>query len=229
MKVISYLVSLAVYDGKGVPISIQAPFSPIDVIEEYTRPARYVENYVEKVLEPLSEPEYVHFEEVGTLEAFNTDGIRSLIQTIKIPNIKEKTLRYPTHIEYIKVLKAAGFFSNDKISVGNQRVKPIDLTNKLLFKKWKLADDEKEFTVMRVIIEGVENDKKTTYTYNLYDKFDEKLKLLQWHVQQVIQLLRRQIYFVQVNLIRKELFLRNILVSTRFRSNIFLIILLKGM
>ncbi len=90
MKVISYLVSLAVYDGKGVPISIQAPFSPIDVIEEYTRPARYVENYVEKVLEPLSEPEYVHFEEVGTLEAFNTDGIRSLIQTIKIPNIKER-------------------------------------------------------------------------------------------------------------------------------------------
>lgn len=154
------------------PFQYKAPFSPIDVIEEYTRPARYVENFVEKILEPLSEPEYVHFDGIGTLEAFNTDGIRSLIQTIQIPNIKEKTLRYPTHIEYIKVLKAAGFFSHEEIQVGNQKIRPIDLTNTLLFKKWKLEPDESEFTVMRVIIEGIENQEKVKYTYNLLDIYD---------------------------------------------------------
>jgi saccharopine dehydrogenase-like NADP-dependent oxidoreductase len=154
------------------PFQYKAPFSPIDVIEEYTRPARYVENFVEKVLEPLSEPEYINFDGIGTLEAFNTDGIRSLIQTIQIPNIKEKTLRYPTHIEYIKVLKAAGFFSHEEIRVGNQKIRPIDLTNTLLFKKWKLEPDESEFTVMRVIIEGLENQQKVKYIYNLLDIYD---------------------------------------------------------
>ena len=46
----------------------------------------------------LSEPEFVDFEGIGTLEAFNTDGLRTLLTTMNIPTMIYKTLRYHGHI-----------------------------------------------------------------------------------------------------------------------------------
>src|SRR5690606_32895639 len=64
------------------PWEYRAVFSPIDVIEEYIRPARFVQNGALVVREALSDPELVHFAEVGTLESWNSDGLRTLIQTM---------------------------------------------------------------------------------------------------------------------------------------------------
>ena len=78
------------------PFQYKAPFSPADVIEEYTRPARLMENGHIIVRPALSEVEWIQFENLGTLEAFNTDGLRSLLYTMPhIKNQKEKTIRYP--------------------------------------------------------------------------------------------------------------------------------------
>ena len=108
---------------KKWPFCYKAPFSPIDVIEEYTRPARYVEHGELVVREPLTDCEYVEFEKVGTLESFNSDGLRSIIYTMPhIPNMKEKTLRYPGHVEYVKVLKESGFFGTEKVEVDGHMV-----------------------------------------------------------------------------------------------------------
>ena len=76
---------------KVPPFEYKAPFSPIDVIEEYTRPARFIENNKLIVKPALSDLEQIDFPPVGILEAFNTDGLRTLIKTMKIPNMKEKT------------------------------------------------------------------------------------------------------------------------------------------
>jgi saccharopine dehydrogenase-like NADP-dependent oxidoreductase len=159
------------------PFQYKAPFSPIDVIEEYTRPARFMENSIIKTVSALSDSEYIAFDEIGTLEAFNTDGLRTMLKTMKVPNMKEKTLRYPGHIEYIKVLLDAGFFSTKEILVGNTTVKPIEVTNKILFNEWKLSPDDLEFTVMRIIIEGQEDGENVRYTYNLFDKYDPTTKI----------------------------------------------------
>ncbi len=67
------------------PREYKAVFSPIDVIEEYVRPARYVENGVLVTRPALSDPELIDFHGIGTLEAFNTDGLRTLAQTIDAP------------------------------------------------------------------------------------------------------------------------------------------------
>ena len=132
---------------KKWPFCYKAPFSPIDVIEEYTRPARYVENGVEIVREPLTDCEYVEFDGVGTLESFNTDGLRSIIHTMShIPNMKEKTLRYPGHVEYIMALKQSGFFSKQEIEFGGRHVRPLDFTSKVLIDEWKLGEEEEELT-----------------------------------------------------------------------------------
>lgn len=73
------------------PFQYKAPFSPVDVIQEYIRPARFVENGKLVTRPALSERELMDFGEAGELEAFNTDGLRSLIFTMgHIPDMKEK-------------------------------------------------------------------------------------------------------------------------------------------
>ncbi len=156
------------------PYEYKAPFSPIDVIAEYTRPARFVKDSQLVTRPALSDPELIEFEDVGTLEAFNTDGLRSLIKTMKVPNMIERTLRYPGHINYMRVLRETGFFSEELLTVGRQQVRPIDVTSKLLFPKWKLEDGEEEFTLMRVTVAGKEKGKEKKYVYNLLDRLDKK-------------------------------------------------------
>ena len=156
------------------PYEYKAVFSPIDVIEEYIRPARYVQSGQIVTKEALSDTELIDFEGVGTLESWNSDGLRSLIDTMPhIPNMIEKTLRYPGCVEYLKVLKASGFFSYDEIEVNGQMIRPIDLTSKLLFPKWQLKQGEKDFTVMRIQIKGKENGKEIKYKYYLLDRYQD--------------------------------------------------------
>jgi saccharopine dehydrogenase-like NADP-dependent oxidoreductase len=159
---------------KKWPFCYKAPFSPVDVIEEYTRPARYVENSNLIIKPALTDCEYVEIENLGTLESFNSDGLRSIIQTMKhIPNMKEKTLRYPGHVEYIKVLKESGFFDKNPVDVNGMKVSALDFTSQVLFKEWELEDGELEMTVMRVKVTGVNSfGTKEEVTYNLYDEFD---------------------------------------------------------
>lgn len=160
------------------PWAYKAPFSPSDVVEEYTRPARYVENSVIITRPALTDPELVEFEGIGTLESFNTDGLRSILFTMShIPNLKEKTLRYPGHIEYIRVLRESGFFSEEPIDVKGQKVRPLDLSHKLLFKEWKLGEEEPEFTVMRVTVTGEENGQRKQVVYDLYDEYHASTKV----------------------------------------------------
>lgn len=161
------------------PYEYKAVFSPIDVIEEYTRPARYIQNYELVEKEALSDPELIDFEGIGTLESWNSDGLRSLMQTMKnVPDMIEKTLRYPGCIEYLRVLRESGFFSYNEVDVNGVKVRPIDVTAKLLFPKWQLKPGEEDFTIMRIVIKGLENGTEKTFTYHLLDKFDRETQTI---------------------------------------------------
>ncbi len=152
------------------PFLYKAPFSPIDVIEEYTRPARLVENGEIVVRPALSERELLSFDGVGELEAFNTDGLRSLLFTMKhISDMKEKTLRYPGHIDLIVALQTAGFFNTDAVKVSGQTIRPLDFSAAFLIDQWKLQPGEQELTVMKVVVKS----ESQTVIYELLDKYDE--------------------------------------------------------
>jgi saccharopine dehydrogenase-like NADP-dependent oxidoreductase len=156
------------------PYEYQAVFSPIDVIEEYIRPARFIQNKKLIIKEALSETELIEFEEVGTLESWNSDGLRSLIKTMPhVPNMIEKTLRYPGCVEYLKVLRASGFFSYEEIEVNGIKIKPIEVTSKLLFPKWEMKEGDRDFTIMRIIIKGEEMGSQVKYQYNLLDRYQD--------------------------------------------------------
>lgn len=159
------------------PFEYKAPFSPVDVIEEYTRPARLKENGHIITKPALTEIELMEFEEIGTLEVFNTDGLRSILHTMShIPNLKEKTLRYPGHCELIIALKNSGFFETAPVSFKGITVSPVDFTSAILFKEWKLQPEEEEFTVMKVIVEGEKDGKKKRVEYSLLDRYDAATK-----------------------------------------------------
>ena len=173
MKVIDYECLVGgLPEKREWPYEYQAVFSPIDVIEEYVRPARFVKDSKMIIKEALSDTEIIDFEEIGLLESWNSDGLRTLIDTMPhIPNMIEKTLRYPGCVEYLKVLRESGFFSYDEIEVNGQKIRPIDVTSKLLFPKWEMKEGDKDFTVMRIIIKGKENGNDTIYRYDLLDRF----------------------------------------------------------
>lgn len=156
------------------PFEYKAVFSPSDVVEEYIRPARFVE-YGQEVIRPaLSEVELIDFPGVDTLEAFNTDGLRTLRKTLDIQFMQEKTLRYPGHANLVRVFRESGFFGTSTVEVDGQEVKPLSVTSKLLFDQWRLEQGEKDFTVMQVVIEGQRDGERVCYTYYLLDKYDEK-------------------------------------------------------
>jgi saccharopine dehydrogenase-like NADP-dependent oxidoreductase len=156
------------------PYEYAAVFSPIDVLAEYTRPARIVENGAEVVRDALSEIELLDVPGVGTLEAFNSDGLRTLLTVEGIPDMKEKTLRYPGHAERMRMLRETGFFGEDEIDVGGARVRPVDLTAEVLFPAWKLPEGEGDLTVMRISVEGMLDGRRTRRTWDMLDRFDHE-------------------------------------------------------
>lgn len=170
MKIDSFECMVGGLPKKRVqPFEYKAPFSPVDVLEEYTRPARYVENGHIVTKPALSDAELIDFEKAGTLESFNTDGLRSILFTMPhIPNMKEKTLRYPGHINLMKGLIKAGFLNTAPITVKGQQISPMEFTSAVLFDQWKLGSTEAEFTLMTIEIKG----EGKTIRYQLYDEYD---------------------------------------------------------
>ena len=137
------------------PYYYKAPFSPIDVIEEYTRPVRMRKDGEDIIVDPFTDWQPI----VGypDLCAFNTDGCRTLLESFPdIPNMVEKTIRYKNHYNFMKALKDGGFFSTENAKN----------TAKVMLPHWKLEDEDKEFTLMRVLITKTNPIPKTAHAKN---------------------------------------------------------------
>src|SRR5205085_12184852 len=111
------------------------------------------------------------------LESFNTDGLRSILFTMgHIPNMKEKTLRYPGHINLMKALIKGGFFTEEKINFKGNEISPLEFSSKILFDQWKLGEEEIEFTIMKIKVSGKEKGMQKTIVIDLYDEYDPGTK-----------------------------------------------------
>ena len=156
------------------PFEYRSVFSPTDVIEEYTRPARVVEGGRVVVKPALSGVEPLSVPGVGTLEAFYTDGLRTLLTTVKARNLCEKTLRYPGHADRMRMLRETGFFSDEPLTLDGSPVVPRKLTEALLFHAWRRPADEAELTFLRVACEGTRAGRRVRRTFELLDRTDPK-------------------------------------------------------
>lgn len=152
------------------PFQYKAPFSPFDVLEEYTRKVRYRFNGILEEADPLTDIQEIYFPGIGTLEAFLTDGLRSLLQTTEIPTLIEKTLRYPGHCQAIKILKETGLLNKEPIDYKGNPVIPIEFLSKLLFPLWELKKDDKELTILLIFLWTIEKE----INYVLFETTDEE-------------------------------------------------------
>ncbi len=127
-------VSIKVGGNPSVPDedwSYMAPFSPHDVIAEYTRPARIIRDGSMVAVPAMSE---LHEIDASgrVMEAFLTDGLRSLTN-IPCANMGEYTVRWPGHI---------------------QKYQQTNLRPDELVESWKFNPQRPEFTWMEVRIEA---------------------------------------------------------------------------
>ncbi|MEM3617191.1 MAG: saccharopine dehydrogenase family protein [Candidatus Bathyarchaeia archaeon] len=156
------------------PLGYVITWSPESLIDEYTSKARIVRSGKIAEVEALDGLEEVEFPKIGKLEAFYTDGLRTLLYTIKdIEEMWEKTLRYPGHAEKIKLLRELGFFSDKEVIVEGHSVLPRKVTAKLLEEKL-IKPDVKDVVVLRVEVIGLKNGERTRYLYDLVDYYDKK-------------------------------------------------------
>jgi len=156
------------------PLGYVITWSVESLIDEYTRKARIIKDRKVVDVEALSGLEEVEFPDVGRLEAFYTDGLRTLLHTVKgVESMWEKTLRYPGHAEKIKLLKALGFFDEKQIEVNNVSLSPRKLTVKLLGQRLTMPE-VKDIVAMKVEVSGFRNGEHVCYTYHLLDRCDKK-------------------------------------------------------
>jgi len=167
-----------IYVG-GLPVERRWPyeysvvFSATDVVEEYTRPARVFEEGRLVTRPALSEIERIDVPGVGTLEAFLTDGLRTLLRTVPARSMREKTLRYPGHAGKMEVLRETGFFDETPLELrGGVRVSPRQMTERLLAGAWRRDEGAEEFTYLKVVVTGRRSGASVRTTFELLDRTD---------------------------------------------------------
>lgn len=106
-----------VMDVGGVAQDASRPYGYVvtwsldDLLEEYVRPARFVRDGKPTVVPVFSQVENVQVDGVGEMEAFVSDGLRTAIETFAdVPNMCERTLRWPGHVAQVRPLVESGRF-----------------------------------------------------------------------------------------------------------------------
>ncbi len=158
------------------PFNYLATWSPKDCIEEFTRPVTIVKEGKKEVLEATEGLHLRDFPGVGTLEAFYTDGLRSLVKNIKARNMGEMTLRWPGHVEQMRLLRTMGLFDETPKVLGGKEVVPLEVTADILFPLWKMEPEKghRDLTVMEIDVHGFKGSDEVTWSWYLLDYFDEK-------------------------------------------------------
>jgi len=157
------------------PLGYKVTWCVEDLLEEYARKAKIVKDGKLVEEEALNGLELVEFPGVGKLEAFYTDGVRTMHSTIRgVKNMWEKTLRYPGHAEKIKLLRDLGFFDETKLE--GIDVSPRELTIKLLEKNLSLPEIS-DLLLMNVKVTGSKGGSRVLYNYRILDRYDSAGKI----------------------------------------------------
>jgi saccharopine dehydrogenase-like NADP-dependent oxidoreductase len=156
------------------PLDYVITWSVNDLIDMYSRKVTIVKRGRTTEVEAMSGLEEVNFPGVGNLEAFYTDGLRTMLYTMKnVKDMWEKSLRYPGHVEKIALLKSLGFFDERPIRIENLNIPPKEVTA-ILFERKMKRKDIPDIVVMRIDVSGVKNGKKVTHTHHILDHYDKQ-------------------------------------------------------
>lgn len=153
------------------PLGYKVVFSPLDTLDEYTRKVQIVEDWKIKESEPGDGLEYFFVNNLGSMEAFYTNGLRSLIRNIKARNMAEKTIRFRGHLDKIKFLGEMGLLDEKKIAVEDSRISPKEVLASLLLNNFSFPEIG---DILYMEIKASPKDSDTQIRYSVFDKFDKE-------------------------------------------------------
>ncbi len=138
------------------PLGYVITWNPLDLIEEYVRPARIVEESKIKFVDPLETIVEVDLGDLGRFEGFISDGLRTLLKNIRVRNMREVTLRWPNHLSKMKFLRDIGLMSKELINIGDISVRPAEVLAKLL--EMYLPKEVDDIAVIYVVVRGIDKE-----------------------------------------------------------------------
>jgi len=157
------------------PLGYRIVFSTQGLVDMYCEKSRIVRNGKIVEVDTLSGLEKIELPGLGELEAFYTDGLSTLLHTMKgrVKNMDEKTARWPGHAEKIMAFRDTGFFDTQPIEVDGVKIVPRKLAVSILDKTLRLGG-EKDVTVLRVDVTGKKNGNNVEHSFVMIDFFDEE-------------------------------------------------------
>jgi saccharopine dehydrogenase-like NADP-dependent oxidoreductase len=156
------------------PIGYTITWSADGLIDEYVRDVSIIEGGEKVNVPALSGLEEIEFPGVGVLESFYTDGLRTLADSIEgVDSMWEKTLRYPGHVEKIKLLRELGFFADEPVKTRLGEVTPKDVTARI-FERTLWMPEVGDLLAMMIEVSGESGGEAKKYAYRLVDYFNHE-------------------------------------------------------
>jgi lysine 6-dehydrogenase len=159
------------------PLDYRIVYAIDSLINFYQRPALIIRHGQVEEVGPLSEVEPVGFPpDFPDMECFFTDGLSSLLHTMRGKihgDLYEKTVRYRGHAQGFRTLQECGFFSTKAVRIGGQSVIPRQVSEALLEERMKLGD-EKDVTLLRIVVSGRKSGVPQTHTFEMVDTGDSE-------------------------------------------------------
>lgn len=156
------------------PLGYTITWSADGLIDEYIRDVSIIKDGRMTQVPALSGLENIEFPGVGTLESFYTDGLRTLVQSFPdTKNLYEKTLRYPGHVEKVKLLRELGFFGEETVTVQGKEVMP-KLVSARIFEKSLTKPEIGDILAMMIEVSGVKDGEKKGFRYHVLEYHDHE-------------------------------------------------------
>jgi len=173
-----HIVCGGIPQNPALPLGYRIVFSTQGLVDMYCEKSRIVKNGKMVEVDTLSGLEKVEFPKVGELEVFYTDGLSTLLHTMKgkVRNMDEKTARWPGHAEKIEAFRDTGFFNTEPIEVDGVKIAPRKVAISILDKALRL-DGEEDVTVLRVDVKGKKDGNNVEHAFVMVDFFDKQRKV----------------------------------------------------
>lgn len=165
-----------------VPLNPEPPFnfriswSAERVIDDYTNPAKLIENGAVVEADALSRNEAIQFDEepFGEMEAFCTQGgLSTLTDTLagEVNELDHKAIRWPGHAQQMQFVIGLGLGEDRKIGVRTHLTYRDILIRRM---RDRLGGDYEDAVLLRVLVRGEANGEPATIVYEMVERYDQE-------------------------------------------------------
>ena len=170
----------------GIP---QDPKPPLDYkivfggpyLPLYPGPVKVIKGGLESSVPRYTLGEPICFEGIDRpLECYYEGFPETLEELLKFKGVErctEKTVRYAGYCEKVNFLDSCGLLSKDPMNIKDINITPFEVFSKIIHPKVRLEEDERDITVLRVIVAGEKDEYSASYTFDMVDFYDTGRKV----------------------------------------------------